>query len=443
MQWRTVLRQIFFLAAPVCLIRVTIAATAAFDTAIAGRLSEIDLTGASLGIIVMSNLAMAAGTIASANVAMISEARGEGRYADAWMFLVQGIYVSVLLSLCLGGGVAALAFLPGSFELLGQKFQEANVARTYLIGILPGFPFILVFASLRYALAAMGLSTTTLTWTIVGFGVNALTDVWFAFGGYGIPRLGAAGIGWASTVTYSVMCLGMLVQLVCSAQWRFQATSRWNVNTAAIRRIFAEGWSIGVVTLAEVLLFIVAGLFSGTLGVLAAHQIAMDCLYFGFMIPSAIGEAAKILVGMNRGQRSNVAQIIRVGLWLCVGYAVAVNVLVQTSPRALVSLFVRSEGDFTTVANMAVLFLRIGGGYALFDSVQIFSTGILRGFRDNNVASLITVLCYLIGGVGSSYLLGLVWGFGGFGVWLGLVVGLATASAGLIWRVTYMLRRMM
>jgi len=37
-------------------------------------------------------------------------------------------------------------------------------------------------------------------------------------------------------------------------------------------------------------------------------------------------------------------------------------------------------------------------------------------------------------GIPASYLLGLHWGMGGIGVWLGLVIGLACAGVALMWR---------
>ncbi|MDB5150581.1 MAG: Multidrug resistance protein NorM, partial [Mucilaginibacter sp.] len=54
--------------------------------------------------------------------------------------------------------------------------------------------------------------------------------------------------------------------------------------------------------------------------------------------------------------------------------------------------------------------------------------GVLRGMGDVNIPTVITFLAYWVIGLPIGYLLGIKFNLGVYGVWYGLVLGLATAS---------------
>jgi len=72
--------------------------------------------------------------------------------------------------------------------------------------------------------------------------------------------------------------------------------------------------------------------------------------------------------------------------------------------------------------------------FQLVDAAQVMALGVLRGVQDTRVPMVIAGIAYWVIGVPVSYLLGVSFGLGGVGIWLGLAVGLAVAAVLLIWR---------
>jgi len=65
---------------------------------------------------------------------------------------------------------------------------------------------------------------------------------------------------------------------------------------------------------------------------------------------------------------------------------------------------------------------------------------VLRGIQDTRVPMVLAAVSYWVMGIPASYILGITLGYGGVGVWLGLVIGLAFATVLLWWRFLVMYR---
>jgi len=66
--------------------------------------------------------------------------------------------------------------------------------------------------------------------------------------------------------------------------------------------------------------------------------------------------------------------------------------------------------------------------------MQVMALGLLSGIRDTKVPMWAAAVSYWVIGIPSSYVLGFTLGYGGVGLWFGLCIGLAAASATLMWR---------
>ena len=63
------------------------------------------------------------------------------------------------------------------------------------------------------------------------------------------------------------------------------------------------------------------------------------------------------------------------------------------------------------------------------DTIQVLSSGALRGLRDTRVPMLIAIFSYWGIGMPTAYTLAFVAGWGGIGIWWGLAIGLAASAA--------------
>ena len=99
------------------------------------------------------------------------------------------------------------------------------------------------------------------------------------------------------------------------------------------------------------------------------------------------------------------------------------------------SLFLDRDADSrAAILAIGVGLFAVGGLFQLADGAQAIATGLLRGVQDTGVPMLIAAMAYWGIGIPASYILGFPFGFGGVGVWAGLVLGLAAAAVLLMWR---------
>ena len=78
--------------------------------------------------------------------------------------------------------------------------------------------------------------------------------------------------------------------------------------------------------------------------------------------------------------------------------------------------------------------LAVAALFQLVDGAQVIALGLLRGMQDTRVPMIMAIVAYWGVGIPASYLLGFVLGWGGPGIWFGLVVGLAVAGVFLMSR---------
>ncbi len=77
----------------------------------------------------------------------------------------------------------------------------------------------------------------------------------------------------------------------------------------------------------------------------------------------------------------------------------------------------------------------------IFDGIQAVVLGSLRGFQDVNLPTVIIFFSYGIVGFPISYLLGIELFYGVVGIWIGLLVGLATSAVLLLIRFNYLSKK--
>ena len=86
------------------------------------------------------------------------------------------------------------------------------------------------------------------------------------------------------------------------------------------------------------------------------------------------------------------------------------------------------------------MLLGVAALFQLADGMQVMALGLLRGVQDTRVPLILAAVSYWMIGIPCSYVLAFPLGFGGVGLWFGLVIGLFCASGSLMWRFWHMVR---
>lgn len=329
---------------------------------------------------------------------------------------------------------------------LGQPTETVGPAADYLriagLGLIPA----LLVMVLKSYLSALERTGVILWITIVAALVNALTNYALIFGNFGAPEMGVRGAAIASVMVQLVS----VVACAAYAVWAFPKHDLfrrvWRPDWAALGKLLALGLPIGVTTLAEVGLFAASSVMMGWLGTipLAAHGIALQLTAMAFMFHLGLSNAATIRVGQAWGREDMgaVRQVSKSAFLISGLFAVLVIVIYLVFAEALVGLYVAPDDPVREeVIAFGAMLMFVAVLFQFADAGQAQALGLLRGMHDTKVPMSMAAFSYWAIAVPCSYLLGFTFGYGGVGIWMGLVIGLTLALLTLGWRLLVLIRR--
>lgn len=334
-------------------------------------------------------------------------------------------------------------------QRLGQTEELAGLAQEYLrIAGFGLFPALLVMVLKSY-LASMERTQVVLWVTVAAIGVNGGLNWLLIFGNWGFPELGLRGAALASVVTQLLTFMAMALFASRAAGLREHALFQriWRPDPDALRAVFRLGWPIGLTNLAESGMFSASALIIGLIGKLplAAHGIALQIASATFMIHIGLSQAVTVRAGRALGRR-DVTGLGRGGL-AGVGLSLAVVGVTMVAFLGMPELLIRGfiapdEPQRAAILLIGAQLLAVAALFQLVDAGQVMALGVLRGIQDTRVPMVLAAVSYWVMGIPASYILGITLGYGGVGVWLGLVIGLAFATVLLWWRFLRMYRRL-
>jgi multidrug resistance protein, MATE family len=186
-------------------------------------------------------------------------------------------------------------------------------------------------------------------------------------------------------------------------------------------------------------MFQASALMMGWIGTveLAAHGIALEVAALTFMLHVGLSSAATIrIAGFDGlGDRSSLRRAARIAVVISLGVALASVALFLSFPKPIVALFLDMEKpESAEILAYGSVLLVVAALFQLADGMQVVALGLLRGVQDTRVPMWLAAISYWLIGIPCSYVLAFPLGYGGVGLWLGLVIGLVAAAASLMWR---------
>jgi MATE family multidrug resistance protein len=420
------------LAAPVVATQLAQISMGFVDTIMVGHLSSDALAGIALGNSIFFTTVVIAMGVVMAVGPMVSQAFGAGDETALARSVRQGLWLAAALTVpCMLIVRHAGVFL----SWMGQDPATVELSQSYLRAISWGaFPF-LGFVALRSFIEGVSRPRPATVISFLAVGLNVGANYVLMYGKLGFPALGLVGTGWASTVVFWFMMIALVV--VAQSSRTFASYGVFShirrPDPHYLREIFRIGWPIGVSYGIESGLFMVTALFMGLLGTvaLAAHQVAIQCAAFTFMVPLGIGIATSVRVGQAAGRRDarGVRNAGSVGISLAAAFMFFAAVVFWTLPRQIVGLYL-DLGDpaNTDVISLATSLLAVAAVFQIFDGVQVSAAGALRGLKDTRRPMIIGLVSYWLVGLSTGYVLGFTLDGGPTGLWWGLVVGLVAAA---------------
>lgn len=422
------------LAGPLILTNVAQSAINATDVVLLGWLGAHQLAAASIGVnLYIAFLIFGMGLVMAASPIMARQL-GARRHSvrETRRTVRQAIWAAITISVPVW---LILWHAEPILKLLGQdptlSADAATLVRPLMFGYLPALGYLV----LRAYVAALERPAWALLVSVAGVISNALLNYGLIFGAWGLPRLGLFGAGLGSTITQSLMFLGMALVVTRHPRFRrYRLFGRfWRPDWPRYKQIWRLGLPIALTLWLEVTVFNAAVFLMGLIGTasLAAHAIAIQIASLTFMVPLGLSQATTVRVGLAFG-RADAAGITRAG-WTAfamgVGFMSAMAVLMFAIPHALVGIFLDEALPINRpVIPLAVSFLYVAAFFQVFDGAQSVGAGMLRGLQDTTVPMIFAAFGYWVAGMGTALWLGFGLGWHGVGIWIGLAAGLAIVS---------------
>ena len=369
---------------------------------------------------------------------LAAQALGARSRRQARRVVRQGLWLSVLC------GVASVIPMwngEALLLLLGQEETIARDAAPYLRMMALGMTPIYVYFVLRNYISAHKKPMPPVVMTLVGLVINIGLNWVLARGLFGLPAMGIAGIGLATSITFLIIAIMLVVYMNTTAPFRYTRpfARLWRLDLGVMKRLLVVGSPIAFTLVCETGMFIFAGLYIGVFGTnaVAASGITNQIAAIAFMIPLAIGQASTIRVGHEAGAGRR-HDTLRAGIApsvLAVAVSLALTLLLFTLAEPFIRGYLNPDDHaIEAVVALAVPMLTVVALFQVFDGLQVVFSCALRGLNDTFIPAVLSFLAYWGVGLTMAIVLATPMGLGPVGVWWGLLLGLLAGTIMLGWR---------
>jgi len=418
-------RPMLKLAIPIVLGEIGWMSMGIVDTMMVGRLpnSAQAIGGISLGHMMFYVVAIFGTGMMLGLDTLVSQSFGAGAIDDCHRSLVNGIYLTLVLS-PISIGVALL--LPAPVRFLRISPDLMNIAVPYLRSLTWSIVPLLLFFVFRRYLQAMNHVWPVMLALVSANLVNIFGNWILIYGRLGLPAMGTVGSSWATVVsrTYMVSVLGAAIFYYDHRHQTGLRDASPRPSMDRIRDLLSLGFPAATQLGIEVAVFSAATALVAKLGAipLASHEIALNTASFTYMVPLGIASATAVRVGQARGRGEITAsnQSGWTGIALGAMFMSFTALAFWTIPQWIVRVYTPDP----VVIRSASKLLVVAAFFQLFDGVQTVTTGALRGTGDTRTP----MFCHLVGywalGLPLGYYLCFNRGYGAVGIWAGLSAGL-------------------
>ena len=420
------------------------------DNIMVGQLGSAELAAVSLGNSFFF-VAMSLGIgFSTAITPLVAEADSENNFKKGKSAFKHGLFLCIVLSLLLFGMILLAKPL---MYLMEQPEEVVLLTMPYLDIIAISLIPLIIFQGFKQFSDGLSLTKHAMYATIVGNLINIGLNYILIFGKLGFPKMGIVGAGVGTLVSRLAMIaiIWTLLKNDKKASAFVTHIRLFILDSTMLKKIINLGLPSAMQMFFEVAIFTSAIWLSGLLGknAQAANQIALNLSSMTFMIAMGLSVTAMIRVGNQKGLRNyeelqRIAKsIFLMGIMFASVFALLFLIFHDIFPALYLDLDdVNNYSDNQEVVSIASKLLLVAALFQISDSAQVIFLGALRGLQDVKIPTVLTFIAYWMIGFPTSYFLGKETAYGSTGIWIGLLVGLASASIFLCLRFIYLTNRL-
>lgn len=428
------MKQLGYILLPILVTQVALFSMNFFDTVMSGHASAKDLAGVAIGASLWTPIFTGLNGILLALTPIVAHLVGAQNKEKVPYEVIQGIYLALVISVLvvLGG----MAFLDPILHFMDLDAEVRRIAKGYLVALSLGIVPLFIYTVFRCFMDALGKTTITMCITLISLPINVGLNYVLIFGKWGFPRLGGVGAGYATSITYGIICLISLV-VICQVKTfsEYRVFSRfYSPSFAAWKEQLSIGIPIGFSIFFETSIFAAVTLLMSEFETvtIAAHQAALNFASMLYMIPMSISMALTISVGFEVGAKrlKDASHYSYLGIGLAILMAMICAIGLVLFNHEVAALYSNDQA----VIELTKHFLIYAIFFQLSDAIAAPIQGALRGYKDVNATFMMAFISYWLLGLPIGCLLVKYTSFGAFGYWVGLIAGLAFGAVFLLVR---------
>ena len=396
------------------------------DAVVAGQLGKVELAAGGIGASLWFVTSLLCIGLMAGLSPTLSQLIGQRRRAFVGKVFRQGIWLGLFTGLI---ALSVVLIIRYNVHLIPLEPELISPIKAYLMGAAWSLPFFALVMAARNVCEATGLTRPVLVVTAMGLVINAVASFALGLGLWGLPALGLLGIGVATSLVNVSIAVALFALLLGKRFARFQLFAsierpQWKVLGSMLNLSVPIFFGM----LFEAGLFVATSIQMGTIGIVeaGAHQIAISACAFTFMLPLGMSFAITARIGRAMGQNSMSSIRLRIlsACLLTLAMAVLTALTLVLFRYSIAGMYTNDPELIAFAGSLLVL----GAVFQLSDGAQIMLIGILRGLQDTRVPMLINAFSYWVVAFGLGVFSAHVLGYGAYGLWSGLIIGLTVAS---------------
>ena len=425
---------------PILLTMLTVAGMNALDIIMSGHASTADLAGVSVGNSIWFPIYTGLNGVIIALTTIIAHFLGQNKPQAVSAALKHGLYLAVITGAFIILIINLIINNIANFIQIEPYVQE--VAIGYIRAISWGVIPLCVCNTLRQFIEALNFARIISLVFLSALPLNALINYGLIFGNWGLPKLGGIGAGYATSLTYSLICLVLLILVTHQqpfASYRIFQSIQLNY------KIFFEqlklGLPIGFSIFLEMSIFSLTALIISKFGTvtIAANQAAFSAVTIIYMFLLSLSIALNIIISYELGANNPQAakQFTNFGLKFSMLLSICVVIILFFTRSQVAALYSNDPIAQNLIKDFLVYVLF----YQLADAILTPSQGILRAYKDVHMASYIALVSYWLVCFPVGYILDHYFNFGAVAYWNGFVCGMSTGALISLYRIRYLQKK--
>ncbi|SFJ32333.1 putative efflux protein, MATE family [Paenibacillus sp. UNC496MF] len=341
---------------------------------------------------------------------------GEMRLAN------QRMQIALLLT-----GILAFMLLAGSLlapelilRAMGLNEEIVSLGSDYVMVRMIALMFNIFSGAFFAYFRAIGDTKTPMTIALINSGLVVVLTYLLAYGKFGFPDLGLQGASWSIVIAELVqlgMCLWVYYGYLNAT---LLTRSRERFDRKQVKLMISESAKLSTMEMSNSLGMLVFTMCISRLGTvaIAANEIALNILSFGFMPSNGFGAAATIGTGQEIG-KGRPEEAKRFGLMtvvLGVLMMVLISILMFIFALPIAKLYTPERAVYLAVIPL----IHLAAFIQLFNTSGIIFGGGLRGIGDTAYLSRVAFVLNWIVFIPGTLLLTVVLDYGQVGAWIAL-----------------------